>query len=301
MPKVIILGAKGRFGRAALHAFRDAGWEVTAFARDWPEDQADHAVAIGDVTDTATLAAACAGQDVIVNAINPPYEKWAAVLPDITRSVIAAARASGATVIVPGNVYNYGADAPEVLREETPWRPTTRKGTLRATMEGAYRDAGVPTIVLRGGDFIEAAKTGNWFDSQIAAKARKGRTVYPGPLDRVHAWAYLPDMARAAVMLAERRDSLAPFTQVNFPGYALTGAELAEAIGQAVGRKQKIGGLPWWLIRILGLVQPAMREVMEMRYLWQVPHRLDGTRLHDLLPGFTPTPLPEAMKAVLTP
>ena len=300
MSKVIVLGARGRFGRAAVAAFAAAGWEVTALARNWEgAAPADHARVTADVMDAEALGAACAGQDVIVNAVNPPYEKWAEVLPGLTRSVIAAARTSGAKVIVPGNVYNYGADAPELLSEDTPWRPTSRKGQLRVEMEEAYRSARVPTIVLRGGDFIEAAKSGNWFDSQIAPKAQNGRTLYPGPLDRVHAWAYLPDMARAAVLLAQRRDQLERFSQINFPGYALTGAELAEAIGQAVGRKQKIGGLPWWLVTLLGLFQPAMREISEMRYLWNVPHRLDGSRLAAILPDFRPTPLAEAMKAVL--
>lgn len=300
MSKVIILGAKGRFGRAALSAFADAGWDVTAFGRDWNEPGKNGIRRItGNVQDTAALKAACAGQDVIVNAINPPYENWVRDLPKITSSVITAAQESGAHVIIPGNVYNYGANADEVLSETTPWEPTSRKGRLRVTMEDAYRDAGVPTIVLRGGDFLETAKSGNWFDMIIAAKAHRGRTTYPGPLDRVHAWAYLPDMALAAVMLAERRDSFAPFEEFTFGGYALTGSELVEHIEGAVGKPQKISGLPWFVLRILGLFQPSMRELPEMRYLWNVPHRMEGKKLRQILPEFQPTPAPIAFKTIL--
>lgn len=300
MPRVIILGAKGRFGRAATTAFARAGWDVVTFARGNLERQeAGVRHLTGDVRDKPTLIAACAGCDLIVNAINPPYEKWATELPSITNAVIAAAKAVGATVLLPGNIYNYGEAAPADLTEGTAWRPMTRKGRLRVTMEESYRDSGVRTIVLRAGDFIEREKSGNWFDQLIAAKAAQGRTVYPGPLDRIHAWAYLPDVARAAVMLAERRAEFADFEEFGFSGYTLTGRQLAEEIGAAVGRKQKVGGLPWPIIRVMGLFQAGMREIYEMRYLWRVPHRVDGQKLARTLPDFRPTPVDVAFKLVL--
>lgn len=302
MPKVIILGAKGRFGRAATHAFKTAGWDVATFARGRDFDPGQGIThSEGDVTDTPALSAACAGCDVIVNAINPPYEDWQKVLPGITQSVIAAATAAQATVLIPGNLYNYGADAPAQLLEDTPWKPTTRKGRLRVAMEEAYRESGVRTIVLRAGDYIEREKSGNWFDVQIAAKADRGRTVYPGPVDQVHAWAYLPDVARAAVMLMERRAEFSDFEEFGFPGYTLTGAELTAAIGDAVGRKQKVSGLPWTVVRLMGLFQATMREVYEMRYLWHVPHWVDGQKLKRTLPDFNPTPVDVALKTVLAP
>lgn len=300
MGNVIILGAKGRFGRAALHAFTQAGWNTRAFARQWSDKlPAGITKVTGNAFDTDALTAACAGCDVIVHALNPVYEKWAHDLPRLTASVIAAARQTGATVLFPGNVYNYGAEAPELLQETTPWQPTTRKGALRMEMENAFRAARVPTIVLRGGDFIEGHKTGNWFDSQIAPKTRTGKTTYPGPLDRVHAWAYLPDMARAAVLLAEARDGFDLFEEFGFEGYALTGSDLVHALESASGKKQTVSGMPWPIVRAMGVFSRRMREVVEMRYLWQVPHRLDGRKLQQTLPGFVPTPLADAMKLAL--
>lgn len=302
MARVIVLGAKGRFGRAAASAFADAGWSVTAFGRNWEaSSQMDATRVDGDAKDHAALAAACQGHDVIVNAINPPYEHWAKELPGLTASVIHAARTSGATVMIPGNVYNYGAGMPEVLREDTPWQPTTRKGTLRVEMEHAFKASSVPTIVLRAGDFMEREKTGNWFDSYIAAKAQAGKITYPGPMDQIHAWAYLPDMARAMVHLAERRATFGPFEEFGFEGYTLTGTELVALISQTIGMRQKVSGMPWWLLRLIGLVSPQIREVMEMRYLWQVPHGIDGARFRKTVPEFVPTPVPAAFKAMLGP
>jgi hypothetical protein len=60
-----------------------------------------------------------------------------------------------------------------------------------------------------------------------------------------------------------------------------------------------MGGLPWKIVGLLGLFNAGMREIYEMRYLWQVPHRVDGGKLAHLLPEFRPTPIDRAFKDVL--
>ena len=297
---VIILGAKGRFGRAAAQAFLAAGWRVRGLARDWESGRIDPRVerVTADAFDADAVSAAAAGADVIVNALNPAYSNWARDLPRLAASTIAAAKATGATVLLPGNVYNYGAGMPPVLDEMTLPQPTTRKGKLREAMENLYAEAadeGVQTLILRGGDFIEREKTGNWFDTYIAANAGQGRVTYPGPLDRVHAWAYLPDMARAMVGLAEKRAQIGPFAGFGFEGFNLTGLELVAAMERVAGRKLKVGSMPWGAMRVAGLFAPDIREVMEMRYLWTVPHAIDGRKLQALLPDYRPTPLLAAL------
>jgi nucleoside-diphosphate-sugar epimerase len=302
MSTVIILGAKGRFGSAAMVAFLQAGWDVRAFGRGFDSAAPDGVARIvGDAFDTGALTKACQGCDVIVNALNPPYENWACDLPRLTCSVMSAAQTSGATVLIPGNVYVYGANAPEVLTETTLWRPTSRKGHLRVVMENAYKQANVPTIILRSGDFIVQGQTGNWFDGYMTTKSHAGKTMYPGPLDRMHAWAYLPDLARAAVLLCEARACFDTFEEFGYEGFSLNGAGLVDEIAKATGRKQKVSGMPWPLIRLIGVFSPKMYEIREMRYLWNVPHRVDGTKFAKCLPDFEPTPVAQAMKTALTP
>lgn len=301
MSCVIVLGAKGRFGRAAVAAFGQAGWIVTELARNWDGDSgATRRVAL-DVTDSAALTRACMAHDVIVNAVNPPYPDWAEQVPKLTDAVIAAGRASGATVMVPGNIYNYGRDMPPVLTEDTPQKATTRKGGIRIRMESSYRESGVRTIVLRGGDFLEAEKTGNWFDSHMAARAWTGKMTYPGARDMKHTWAYLPDMARAMVGLAEKRGSFDRFETFGFTGFALDGHALIDAVEVVTGRKMRVSAMPWTIMRLLGVFSPQIHEVLELRYLWDVPHRVDGTKMAAVLPEFRGTPVAEAIAACLAP
>lgn len=278
----LILGASGRFGRNAAEAFRTAGWRVRTFDRA-----------------TDSLPEAVLGADLIVNGWNPTYDRWAAELPGLTAQVIGAAKASGATVLIPGNVYVFGAEAPDLFGPSVPHGAKNPLGRLRIEMEAAYRAAGVRTIVLRAGDFIDTEGSGNWFDKVIAAKAASGVLTYPGPLDVPHAWAYLPDMARAAVALAEMRGELPVFADIPFPGYTLTGRELVDACAAALGRPIRARQMAWWPIQAARLVWPMARHLLEMRYLWEKPHRLERRSFERLLPEFRETALEDALARTL--
>ena len=295
---VLILGSTGRFGRAAAAAFRTAGWRVTEWRRPEPGAAVEDHIVRGELTDRNALRRA-AEVDVIVNALNPAYTDWEANLPWMTAAVVNAAKATGATVLIPGNVYNYGKNLPPRLSAATPQVGEHNKASLRIEMEAAYRASGVKTIILRGGDFIDTAPGDNWFEGQIIAKVAKGKVMYPGPTDLAHAWAFLPDMARAAEMLATRRDALPDFADIGFPGYALTGDALMDLVERAAGRPLKRGGLPWFALNIMGLFNPLMREVSAMRYLWNRPHRIGSTDFDRALPGFQPTEPIDAIRASL--
>lgn len=280
--RVLILGASGRAGRHCAEAFWNAGWHVTRYDR-----------AQGDLT------AAAKGADVIVNGWNPPYNRWAKDLPGLTHNVIDAARASNAMVILPGNVYVYGKSAPDVFSPATPHAATNPLGRIRIEIERQYRDSGVPFALLRAGDFLDTEASGNWFDMQMAPSLKRGVLTYPGDPSVPHAWAWLPDLARAAVALADRRASLPRVTDVSLPGFTLSGQDLAALCGQALGRPVRVRRMSWLPIRMAQPFWPLAQHLLEMRYLWDKPHRLDGAAFETLLPDFSPTdPLEAVAQAV---
>lgn len=279
---VLILGASGRFGRNARVAFSWAGWDVPCFDRT-----------------TDRLPDAAWGADVIVNAWNPAYQDWKTLVPKLTESVISTAKETGATVIIPGNIYSYGPDIPSNVAEETPHGAVAGLGKIRKDMEDAYRSSGVRTIVLRAGDFIDIEASGNWYDKVITAQIADGNLVYPGDPEAAHAWAFLPDMAEAAVQLAEKRDALRTFEEVLFPGFTLTGFELQRRLSQVLRRDLRLKTMQWLPIYLASPVWKMARHLLEMRYLWNKPHRLKSNRFYELLPEFNATPVNEALEQSL--
>lgn len=279
---VLVLGASGHFGSNAAQEFATAGWQVRRWRRG---------------TD---MAAAAKGADLIVNALNPPnYHDWARLIPAITADVIAAAKASGATVLVPGNVYVYGRE-PGPWGPETPQRPVARKGRIRSEMEAAYRAAtgeGVRVILLRGGDFIDPASEKSFLNMLVLKGVPKGKITAFGPPDVGRAYAYLPDMTRAAVALAERRADLPAFADIPFPGFAFSTLDLKRLVEAETGRSMRLSRFPWWLMRLASPFWELARELMEMRYLYETPHELSGETFARLLPDFRHTPLEEVIAA----
>jgi nucleoside-diphosphate-sugar epimerase len=308
---VLIIGANGRLGRVLASSFAAEGWHVYAQVRREPAyTQAGvHWVQV-PIDNPLALAEKVRSVGIVVHAANPLYTQWGKQAEPLTRCAIETARRVGAILMFPGNVYNFGRKMPELLQESTAQNPTTRKGRIRVELENLLREAagsGLRSVVIRAGDFFGGPGRGSWFDLIIVKSLRKGIAVYPGPLHAIHAWAYLPDLARAFVKVAEQRALLPMFEVLHFAGHAFTGEELLENLARSARRQGWLlpnvplqrRSLPWPLLRVAGLAVPMLREVSEMRYLWSVPHRLSGERLAKLIGEAPITPLDRALDETL--
>ena len=311
-PVVLILGANGRFGLAAAQAFDAAGWQVVAPVRRDPVPGMPIGVRVLrlPIEQTDALVREARGASVVVHAVNPVYTRWDTELLPIAGAGMDVAQRLGARFMLPGNVYNFGTTMPARLTEQTPQRADTRKGAQRIALESETLrrcEAGLLTAtVVRAGDFYGAG-TGNWFDQVIVKSMRSGKLVYPGPTDLLHAWAYLPDLARTFVAVAGRASNeCGRFERFHFAGHTLTGAELlagieraAAALGVVPGKPWSHGTLPWGVIRIGGLLMPMWRELAKMSYLWRVPHALDGSALERVIGPPPSTPVSDALRHAL--
>jgi hypothetical protein len=76
---------------------------------------------------------------------------------------------------------------------------------------------------------------------------------------------------------------------------------MADAIARATGRPVRATSMSWVPIHAARPFWREAKHLLEMRYLWQRPHRIDGSALASLVPEFTPTPLDEALRAATAP
>lgn len=309
----LILGATGGFGCEMALALHNHGWQVRAMHRrpgaaardladlpfiDWVK---------GDAMSAGDLRSAAEGADLIVHAVNPPgYRNWAGTVLPMIDNTIAAAKAVGARILLPGTVYNFGPDAFPLVSETSPQNPKTRKGKIRVELERrlhAASKAGVPVLILRAGDFFGGRQGGNnWFAQGLVKPGKALRSItYPGTEHLGHAWAYLPDMAETAARLLERADELDRFAVFHFGGHCLgQGVEMVDAIRYAARNPDlKVKRLPWFALTLLSPFVETFREMREMRYLWQHPLRLDNSRLLAFLGHEPHTPLDVAVATAL--
>src|SRR5450631_85812 len=154
----LVIGAAGGIGGETAAALARHGWSLRGLTRR-PQPPSPFIEWIsGDAMNAADVLRAAEGATLIVHAANPPgYRNWETQVLPMLDNTIAAAKAVGARIVLPGTVYNFGPDAFPVLRETSPQNPTTRKGAIRVAMKKrlqAASEAGAPVLIVRAGDFF---------------------------------------------------------------------------------------------------------------------------------------------------
>ncbi|MBW7851838.1 MAG: NAD(P)H-binding protein [Rhodospirillales bacterium] len=310
MRPALILGATGSFGGGVAREMLARGHPVRLLVRDPAKASArfathEHAETVtGDAQDAAALRRAAAGCGVIVHGVNYPYDQWRPHMVTATANVVAAAREAGATILFPGNVYGLGRQTSAPLPETAPMTPCSRKGRLRVDLENMLRQAaddGARTLVVRAGDYFGPTVRNGLVDPIFKSALAKRRMTVFGNLEAPHQWAYGPDLARCAVDVLALEGRLAPFAVVHFAGHVVPRQRdfLAVVAREAGAPGIPVRRMPWAAMRLIGLFSPVVRELMELRYLFDEAVILDDPARRALLPDFRPTPLSEAVRHTL--
>lgn len=306
--KALVLGAAGGIGSETGRALERHGWSIRAFYRSQkPADAPENWEWVkGDAMDGDSVAAAANGVDAIVHAVNPPgYRNWDRLVVPMIENTINAAKISGARVLLPGTIYNYGPDAFPVLREDSPQNATTHKGRIRIALEQKLEQAagvGVRSLIVRFGDFFGPKAGNNWFSQGMVTPNKPIASITnPGMKGVGHDWTYLPDGAEAFAQLMDCEDRLSDFERFHFQGqWDADGSEMIEAIRKASGRPDlPVRAMPWFIFKLASPFNETMREVYAARPLWRTPIRLDNTKLVGFLGEEPHTPLQTAVDATL--
>jgi nucleoside-diphosphate-sugar epimerase len=300
----LVIGATGGIGGEAASALVRHGWTVRALTRRAQPPRAGVEWIQGDAMVAADVARA-RGVGLIVHAANPPgYRNWGKLVLPMIDNTIAAAKAEGARILLPGTVYNFGLETFPLIDESAPQAPTTRKGKIRVEMERRLKAAsaqGAPVLIVRAGDFFGPHAGNNWFGQLVIKPGAPVKSVTePAAKGLAHAWAYLPDLAETMARLLDRADRLAPFEVFHFGGHLLAWGEMAASVRRVTGQPNlPVMGFPWWLVVGLSPVVRVFGEMAEMRYLWREPLVLDDRKLRAFLGEVPHTPLDTAVAASL--
>jgi len=237
-----------------------------------------------DVLDAAQVLAAMTGAEQAVVTIGFDYKGsvWKASWPKAMANLLAAAEATNARIVHIDNMYMYGPqDA--ALHEDMPLTSYGVKPAVRAEItrmwQTAARAGRVRWAALRAPDFygpgVGRSHIGDTGFGLIAQG--KAATLLMEP-DQPHAFAYVPDIGRAAVSLLDAGDDA--FNQVWHAPCAPTRTprQLLAIGADAVGQKLKVISIPSGLLPVIGAVIPFVREIAEMRFTWNRPYHVDATK-----------------------
>ena len=296
----VVLGASGGIGSALVTELVARGERVRAVGRRITADDVPAGVEVvaADVTTPDGARRAVDGASVVHHAAQPDYTRWSTEFPPMNDTVLAATAAVGAKLVVADNLYCYGpVTAP--MTESTPTAATDAKGRLRTAEAARFLEAhstGRCRVVLgRASDYLGPGGVGSALGETFFGRLAAGRKAqWIGRLDRPHTMSYLPDVAKALVVLGE--DDRADGRAWHLPGDACTGAELLDLTGTVLGRPARATAAPPLLLRTMGLFVPMMRELAEVSYQWTGPWVVDHSAYDATFGPLPVTPLQEAVE-----
>ncbi|MEV4760927.1 NAD-dependent epimerase/dehydratase family protein [Micromonospora sp. NPDC049559] len=297
-PLHVVLGGTGAVGGAVLAELRARGHRVRAVSRGASGPDGLRA----DIATTEGAVAACEGAAVVYQCAQPPYARWAAEFPDLTRTVLAGAQAAGAKLVMADNLYMYGpVDGP--MTEQLPHAASNPKGRARAEVAelilAAHREGRVRATMGRASDYYGPGGLNTIIGPTVFAAAVAGRTArWVGDLDQPHTVSYLPDVAAGLVTLGERSeaDGRAWHLPVDAP---VTGREFLGLVRAAVGGRTRIAGFGRGMQRVVGLVNPVVRELGETWYQRDRPWVVDDSAFRAAFGPGRVTPHAEGVAATV--
>ncbi len=282
----VVFGA-GAIGRATVDALVARGERVRLVNRSGRAALPDGVEVVGgDAADPAFTVPVAAGARVVYQALNPPYHRWPSEFPPLQAAVLAAARATGARLVSTDNLYCYGRPAGRPLDETRPDAAHTVKGRLRAAMAAellAEHAAGRTEVVIaRASDYFgPGAGAQSNLGDRVVGPARRGRpaTVLGDP-DQPHTYSFVPDIGATLAALGSADGVTGEVWHVPNDPRTRTTRELVEIVQELAGHPGAgLRRTPKVLMRAIGVVNPTVRSILEMGYLFEEPFVVDSTKI----------------------
>nr|CAF05635.1 hypothetical protein [Archangium disciforme] len=306
--KVALFGASGPIGHSIVKALREQGraYRVVGRSRASLQSQfgADPKAEIATWNPDApdTIRAAARGIRTLIYMVGVDYWRFQ-LHPELMRRTVDAAIAEGVErVVLIGTVYPYGRPRTTPVTEDHPREPHTFKGRMRKEQEDILLAADAAgklrATILRLPDFYGPGIDKSFLHSAFVAAAQGKRAQLIGPIDPPHEYVYVPDVGPTVTALMDAPGAYGRWW--NLAGAGVTSQrKLVEEIYAQAGHLAKFMTAGKGMLRLIGLFNPFMREMVEMHYLLTEPVLMDDSALHKLLGSVRKTPYSEGIRQTL--
>ena len=300
---VVILGAAGAIGRSAGEELTRRGIAYRVVGRDRARLEAAFAgkadIVPGDISNPADADRVLQGAETAIYAAGLPYPQHSQH-PVLFRGVVEAASRQGVSrLALISSVYGYGAPSADRVAETHPRDPHTRKGRYRKEQEDvaieAHANGKIRTLILRLPDFYGPNAELSHADLIFRGAVKGTTAIWIGHADLPREFVFVPDAGPVLIDLMTRADSFGEAWNYGGPG-TITGREFVTAVYNCFGRKPKFRRIGPMMLRVGGIFNSLLRELVEMYYLAATPVILDDSKLLRYLGNVTKTPYTEGIR-----
>lgn len=258
-----------------------------------------------DVSDLSKIPDAVKGSEVVYVTIGFEYsiKAWKQKWPPFLKAVIEACREHNARLVFFDNVYMYADPAIPHMKEDSPVEPSSRKGAVRKELCEMIFDAvekkEINAMIVRAADFYGPDNKNSALGLMVASNLMAGKKAQAfGDPSKIHTYTFTPDAARATALLGNSPGAWNQVWHLPTTRDKITGQQWIELIANELGKKPVIQKVPKWMIHLLGLFVPVMREFPEMMYQYEQDYVFDSSKFENQF-GWSATSPEEGVKAMI--
>ncbi len=299
-----ILGANGVIGRELSHHLPSYTDRIRQASRSPKRVNPTDDLCTVDLLDARATAEGVAGSDVsyLVAGLQYDHRVWQEQWPKVMRNTIDACKRHRSALVFFDNVYAYGR-VDGVMTEETPYNPCSRKGEVRARIATLLMDEAnrgeLRAMIVRSADFYGPGAVLSLTHATVTERLKAGKAPqWIGNPKAVHTFTYTPDAGRTVALLGNTASAYGQVWHALTSKERMTGEQYVRLACTLAGRPYRLQVAPRWLLSVMGLFVPVLRENMEMLYQFEHDYRFDSRKAEGAL-GFTPTSYRDGIAATL--
>lgn len=300
-----ILGANGTIGTLLAKDLRNYTDRIRLVSRNPKKVNDSDQLFPADLSIPENVDKAVAGSDVVYLVVGLDYktEIWQEKWPKLMRAVIDACIKHKARLVFFDNVYMYDIKAIPHMTEASPVNPPSKKGEVRRQIAQMLMDevkAGrLMALIARSADFYGPKNEKSFINEMVIKSLRKGKSAdWLLDTDKKHSFTFTPDAARATAILGNTDDAYNQVWHLPTDSNTLTGREFAGLFAKELNAKPRVRPIPMWLLKILGIFIPIMKEIQEMSYQYNRDYFFDSSKF-DKRFNFKTTTYSEGVKECL--
>ena len=300
--KQTILGAGGAIGIELAKALATYTTDIRLVSRNPKKVNLNDELFPADLNNREDVFKAVEGSEIIYVTVGFAYniKIWQKLWPPFIKNVIDACMQHNAKMVFFDNIYAIGGDNVKHITEESPMSPCSKKGEVRAEVDKIILDAienrKLNAIIARSPDFFSEVKAASMAMNLIYDNLIKGKKAqWLCDAKKVHNMGYTPDLAMGTAILGNTPDAYNQIWNLPTDSEKITGEGWINLFAKEMNTSNKYQVLPNWLIKVLGLFIPIMKELPEMNYQYDRDYFFDSSKFNRRF-NYTPIKNADAVK-----